>query len=176
MATNALGIEVMAADAAATLEQWEDAPEEGGKAAISQLSVLAESAMKDEAPEGSQFSTPSLRDSVEARPGGRTLKKTIKPWKRTSAGWLLARAIVGNPTTPTYTNAPPPIAPILHWTSAKLIPEEDQTIEQVAENVRWSIFHEGHETFPNRFVYRSKQRWDDQVEDVAGRAIENALG
>jgi len=152
-------------------DDWSDDLEAGAVRAVNQLTVLGENAMKREAPEGAGFDPPALRPSIQTIPprSTETKERTIRPTKRTDEGWLLARAIVGNPSTPTYDDDKPPVRPLIEWADAKFA---DPSLGWA---IRESIFASGHATFPNRFVSRSIDEWESDVEAVAGRAIRDAL-
>jgi len=177
MPENSLDVEVEIDAALRELREDRDALEDGAERALNQLTVLAEGAMKAEAPEGAGVST-HLRDTIRTT-DKRGLKKEVMPHKRTSDGWLLHRAIVGNPATPRYGGAKPPVwpgsggdaqGPLAEWARAKL------GDRNAAWAIRESIFQSGQASFPNKFIGRSRREWEGQVERIAGRAIENALG
>jgi hypothetical protein len=164
-------IDVNAKNAQKTVEDWADATDDGAKRAVSAIAVLAESAMKAEAPEGAGFNNPSLRDSIKTKPpeSTKTKNKRVVPTKRTGEGWLLVRAIVGQPSTPTYTDKRPPPGPLIDWARAKL------GDPSAGWAIRESIYQDGHESFPDRFVDRSVAVWENEVEQVAGDAVKQAL-
>lgn len=162
-------IEVDADSAAAAAERWEEQAEEGGMRAVRAITVLAEGPMKAEAPEGAGKNPPSLRDSIDTKPEGLTREKRVMPFKRTNEGWLLVRAVVGNPSTPTYRDERPPPGPLLEWARAKL------GDASAGWAIRESIYKDGHESFPNRFVDRSIKEWENTVEQVAGKAVQGAF-
>lgn len=169
MAEIEITVDADAAERAA--EQWEDAVDDGGKRAVSAIATLAESHMKAEAPEGAGFNSPSLRDSITTKPSEstRTKRKRVYPTKRTREGWLLVRAIVGNPSTPTYTDDKPPAGPLIDWARAKL------GDPSAGWAIREKIFQRGHATFPNEFVDDSIEQWENEVEQVAGQAVREAF-
>lgn len=168
--SNSIRIELDDEQARDAIREWKDAMGEGGMDAVAALTILAEDAMRREAPEGAGFESPSLRDSIDTKPEGRALRKVVQPFKRTQSGWLLVRAIVGNPSTPTYTDERPPVDPLMEWAEAKL------GDPSAAWPVRESIFQTGHATFPNEFVDDSMDEWERTVEQVAGQAMREALG
>jgi len=170
MTETEIEIDVDADAAKALVQSWEDAVDDGAMDAANALAVLAENAMRREAPEGAGKNPPSLRDSIDTKPEGRSKKKTVQPFKRTREGWLLVRAVVGQPSAPTYTDERPPPGPLLEWARAKL------GDEQAGWAVRESIFQSGHESFPDPFVDRSMNEWENTVEQVAGDAVRDALG
>ena len=174
-------IEVDATEARRAVEAWEDAAGEGGKDAVSQLSVLAEDAYKQRIPEGAGIPNVNARTTVQALPEQRSVQKTIMAHKRTQEGWLLIRAIVGNPTTPTYTTEKPPVwidreggdaqGPLAQWADAKL--GDQNAAWAVAENIK----DRGTQlTFPQPVVRDSYRMWQSQVEDVANQAVAERLG
>jgi len=173
-------IDVDAADAKRAVEAWEDAAGSGGKKAVSQLSVLAENAMKRNTPEGAGLPNTHMRTTVTALPERRSIQKTIMPMKRTNEGWLLVRAVVGNPTTPTYTDKAPPVwidrpggdaqGPIAQWADAKL--GDQNAAWAIAENIK----QRGQVSFPNPFVRDSYRQWRSQIEQVATEAVADELG
>lgn len=169
MAEIEITVDADAAERAA--RDWKDDVDDGAKRAVSAIATLAESHMKREAPEGAGFNAPSLRDSVTTKPpeSTRTKNKRVYPTKRTREGWLLVRAIVGNPSTPTYTDDKPPAGPLIDWARAKL------GDPSAGWAIREKIFQRGHATFPNEFVDRSIEQWDNQVERVAGNAVREAF-
>jgi len=168
--SNSIEVEVDVEAAERAAEAWEDDVDRAGKRAVRALTVLAESHMKAEAPEGTGRNNPSLRDSIDTKPESLSKTARVQPFKRTREGWLLVRAIVGNPSTPTYTDERPPPGPLLEWARQKL------GNAQAGWAVRESIYQSGHETFPNRFVDRSMDEWETEVEEIAGEAVRDALG
>lgn len=168
MADIQIEIDADAAERAAA--EWKRDVDTAGKRAVRALAVLAEGPMKAEAPEGAGLNPPHLRDSIDTKPSGLTKSKVVMPFKRTQEGWLLVRAIVGDPSAPTYTDERPPPGPLLEWARAKL---DDR---DAGWAVRESIFQSGHKTLPNEFVERSIDEWENQVERVAGQAVRDALG
>lgn len=169
MAEIEITVDAEAAERAA--EDWADDAEDGAKRAVSAIAMLAESHMKREAPEGSGFNSPSLRDSIKTIPpeSTKTKNKRVLPTKRTREGWLLVRAIVGNPSTPTYRNERPPPGPLIDWARAKL------GDPSAGWAIREKIFQRGHATFPNPFVDDSVEAWENEVEQVAGNAVREAF-
>jgi len=164
-----INIEVNADAAEKAAEDWKRDADTAGKRAVQALTILAEKHMKDEAPEGAGFNAPSLRDSIKTRPRGLDKKKRVYPTKRTREGWLLVRAIVGQPSTPTYTDEKPPAGPLIDWARAKL------GDPSAGWAIREKIFQRGHKTFPNEFVDRSIDSWEAEIEQVAGKAVKEAF-
>lgn len=167
--------------ARAAAEAWERATGEGGMDAVSQLSVLAENAYKRRIPEGAGIPNVHARNTVQALPEKRSLQKTVMAHKRTQEGWLLIRAIVGNPSTPTYTTKKPPVwidreggdaqGPLAQWADAKL--GDQNAAWAVAENIK----QRGKQlTFPQPVVRDSIRMWRSEVDDIAGEAVRDALG
>lgn len=168
--SNSIEVEVDVEAAKRAAETWENDVGRAGKRAVRALTVLAESHMKAEAPEGTGRNNPSLRDSIDTKPESLSKAARVQPFKRTREGWLLVRAIVGNPSTPTYTDERPPPGPLLEWARQKL------GDAQAGWAIRESIYQSGHDTFPNRFVDRSMDKWENEVEEIAGEAVRDALG
>jgi len=93
---------------------------------------------------------------------------------------LLVRAVVGNPTTPTYTDKAPPVwidrpggdaqGPIAQWADAKL--GDQNAAWAIAENIK----QRGQVSFPNPFVRDSYRQWRSQIEQVATEAVADELG
>lgn len=164
-------LRVQAESAKAALEDWKDETDTGAKRAVSAIAVLAESAMKAHAPEGAGFNPPSLRDSIKTLPpeSRKTKNKRVLPTKRTTEGWLLVRAIVGQPSTPTYRDKKPPAGPLIEWATAKL------GDPSAGWAIREKIHERGHKTFPNPFVEESIEDWEDEVGRTAGEAIAEAF-
>lgn len=177
MPENSLDVEVDIGGAIRDLESAADAVETGAKDALDQLAVLAESAMKAEAPEGAGTPGVHMRSTIRTSTERGGLKKIVKPHKRTSEGWLLHRAIVGTPLTPSYNSQKPPVwsvdgeaqGPLAEWAAAKL------GDRNAAWALRESIFESGHATIPNRFIDRSVREWESQADRVADRAIGRAI-
>lgn len=168
MPSNSIEIDVDDEDAERIVQAWKDAVGQGGVDAVGALTVLAERSMKREAPEGAGFNNPSLRDSIDTKPDTGA-RRVVMPFKRTREGWLLVRAIVGQPDTPSYSDERPPPGPILDWARAKL---GDRSAGWA---VRESIYQSGHDSFPNPFVDRSMNEWENTAEQVAGEAVRDAL-
>jgi hypothetical protein len=174
-------VEVDLEEAERAAEAWERAVGSGGKAAVSQLSVLAENAMKRRMPEGAGIPNVHTRNTVQALPEGRTLQKTVMAHKRTQEGWLLIRAIVGSPTAPTYTTDKPPVwidrpggeaqGPLAQWADAKL--GDQNAAWAIAESIK----NRGTQlTFPQPVVRDSYRMWRSEVDNIAGDAVDDALG
>lgn len=166
------------AGAIASLERSKESIQAGGAETVNQLSVLAENAMKAEAPEGAGVPTVHMRSTIDTTYTNEGMRGVTMPHKRTSGGWLLHRAIVGNPSTPTYTGAKPPVwpgpdgdaqGPLAEWADAKL------GNRNIAWALRNSIAENGHDSFPNRFIDRSIRRWQGQVNRIADSTISSAL-
>lgn len=167
--SNSIELDVDSEDAQRAVQAWKDNVGDGGVDAVTALTVLAENSMKREAPEGAGFNNPSLRDSVDTKPEGPSKRKVVMPFKRTREGWLLVRAIVGQPSVPTYDDERPPPGPILEWARAKL------GDKQAGWAVRESIYQDGHDSFPDPFVDRSMDEWENTTEEVAGQAVREAF-
>lgn len=164
-----IDIDVDVADAVEQMRDGSDAVDTGAERAVRQLAVLAEGALKDEAPEGAGRDR-HMRDSVDTRfrRGGK--RANIGPRKRAQDGTLLATYVVEGTDPSSYSlDDPPPVEPLMDWADAKLGDPD------AAWAIRRSIAETGHETLPNPFVARAFEDWSDQVEDVAGEAIRDAL-
>jgi hypothetical protein len=181
MSSTEVKVDVDVDDARRAAESWERAMGEGGKDAVSQLSVLAEDAYKRRIPEGAGIPNVHARTTVQALPERRSVQKTIMAHKRTQEGWLLIRAIVGNPSTPTFTTDAPPVwidreggdaqGPVAQWADAKL--GDQNAAWAVAENIK----DRGTQlTFPQPVVRDSYRMWQSQVEEVANQAVAERLG
>lgn len=167
MSTNSIALDVDLAEAKRSVDAWEDAVDIGASDAVRQLAVLAEGAMKDEAPEGAGRDT-HLRDTIDTRFSRGNKKANVGARKRTSEGWLLANVIVEGTDPGSYDDENPP-PPLFDWAAAKL---GDPSLGWA---VAQSIADDGHESFPDPFVDRSLQQWQDQVEDIAADQIEDAI-
>ena len=154
-------------------ERWKQILGDGAEDAVDQLAVLAERHMKDEAPEGVGIPRVNMATTIKAHTESTDpYRVSIAPRKRTEDGWPLHHAIIEGTD---YDTNPPPLDPILQWASAKITPDEGQTIEQAAESIRWAIFQDGHETFPNEFIDRSMKRWEGRASQVAQDAVDDAF-
>lgn len=169
-------------DVASAIESLEDTQSDikgGGEDAVEQLAILAEQHMKAEAPEGAGIPDVHMRSTIrpEYQDDGRVAE--IQPHKRTDEGWLLHKAIVGNPSVPRFSSGKkPPVwveggeaqGPLAEWADAKL------NDRNAAWAIRESIAESGHATFPNKFIDRSVAKWRTSVNRIADRAISDALG
>lgn len=173
-----IDIEVDLESAVARLEETSEDIDDAGVEIVDQLSVLAERFMKREAPEGVGLPSVHMRDTIMAEKSENGHHAVIKPHKRTEEGWLLHKAIVGNPSTPTYGDEPPPVwtdgsgnaqGPLAKWAAAKLGDAND------AWPMQKSIKEDGHRTFPNRFIDRSVRHWSDRVEDISNTVVREAV-
>jgi hypothetical protein len=172
-----IDVDVDVADAVAVIEAIADEVDAAGAEIVDQLVLLAEGAMKDEAPEGAGIPDVHMRDTIKAT--GRRTRQVVKPRKRTEEGWLLHRAIVGSPSVPTWTpESKPPVwqgpdgearGPLAEWADAKL---GDRS---AAWAVQQSLVQSGPETLPNRFIDRSVREWQGQVDRVADRVLEGGI-
>lgn len=151
--------------------------DESAEDIIDQLSVLAEGAMKAEAPEGTGSLNEHLKSTIKATRKSET-KAVIQPHKRTRDGWYLHHAIVGNPSVPSYGDVPPPVwsdgsgeaqGPLADWAAAKL--GDNNAAWKMAQTIQ----QRGQRTYPNRFIDRSIEQWSAQVEDIAETNINEAL-
>lgn len=151
-------------------DRWKQILGEGAEDAVDQLSVLAERHMKDEAPEGVGIPRVNMATTIKPKLESEDpYRKSIAPRKRTEQGWPLHHAIIEGTS---YNSGPPPLDPILSWVQGKL---STANPIQAAENIRWNIFHDGHETFPNRFVDRSLKRWEGRSKQIAQDAVDDAF-
>lgn len=165
MPKNRVSLAMDLADAAEQVDDLPDAVDDGASDAVKQLAVLAEGAMKKEAPEGASG---DLRDEVDTkfRRGG--LTANVGSRKRADDGVLLATYVVEGTDPNSYDpDNPPP--PLFDWAAAKL---GDSSLGWA---VSQSIAQDGHETLPNDFVDRSLDTWRSQVEDVAGEQVRDAM-
>ena len=177
MAANSMQIDVDLGDARREVESWQRIVGEGAVDAVDQIAVLAERFQKKEAPEGVGIPDVHLRTTIKATQespassvsGGSGYRKVVMPRKRTQDGWLLHRAIVGNPSTPTYTDKKPPAEPLLEWAETKL---GERGIGWYLQD---KIYREGHDSLPDRFIDRSVRQWEGRAEDIAQDAVESAF-
>lgn len=168
MAKNRVSLGVDTGNARRVIDDAGDAIDDGAWSAVRQLAVLAEGAMKDEAPEGAGRDK-HLRDTVDTRFMRQSLVANVGPRKRADDGVLLAKYIVEGTDPSSYTEEPPPIAPLMDWAAAKL------GDSSAAWALQQSIFEGGHDTLPNDFVNDSLDQWENQVEAVAGDQVRDAL-
>lgn len=175
---NEASIEVDMDQAYRSLQSLSDKVDPSSRRMISQLSVLAENAMKKNAPEGAGTNV-HLRETVDTEMDRRGKRAKVYPHKRTSEGWLLVRAIVGNPTTPTYDDEAPvwsgaggeAAGPLARWAAAKL----------GNRNAAWAIAQSwkgggGQESFPNPFVRDAYRQFAPEAEDLAAEAFFGNMG
>lgn len=171
MGKNRISLAIDAESGIAAFEDAEDAIDDGATDAVHQLAVLAEGAMKAEAPEGT--STPSLRETIDTKFRRNGLTANVGARKKTQDGGLLAEVIVEGTDTGSYPNEPWMVRflgkRLEDWADAKL------GDESLGYAVAWGIVRDGHETLPNRFVDRSLDEWEGQVEDVAGQQVREAM-
>lgn len=174
-----INVDLDLSEAIEEIETMDDEMAEASKEIVQQLVILAEGAMKEEAPEGVAYDGKHMRDTIKGVFTDNGTKATVQPHKRTDEGWLLHRAIVGNPSVPSYGDEPPPVwtdgngnaqGPLAEWCAAKL--GDRNAAWQVAKNIQ----ENGHKTFPNKFIDRSINHWQSDVEDVAEKKIQEALG
>jgi len=171
-------VEIDVERAAKAVESWGVSTREGARKAVHELAIDAEASMKEEAPRGAGIPDTPLQTTVAKTPDRPADKIEIMPHKRTQEGWLLAKAIIGSPSTPTYGEQPPPVwvdstgdpqGRLATWAAAKL------GDKGAAFAVAKEIQQEGHDSFPNPFVYRSAQSWIDDVADVTNEEVADAL-
>lgn len=166
MGTNSVRVEVDVEDVAASMERLADGLEDAGRDSVRQLSVLAESYIKQEAPEGA---TGDLRDSVDTRFRRNGLRANIGPRKRTEDGILLASILADDPTW--SPDNPPPLGPLREWTAAKW---GDGSLAAAAR-LRASLVEDGMESAPNPFVDRAFELWRPQVEEIVEDNVGDAV-
>ena len=172
MAGNSLEIEVDADQAQCAVDMWARIiGEDAAPAAVRQLAVLAERYMKEEAPQGVGHPEANMSKTIAAREtNDDPFQMVIKPRKLTDDGWPLHHAVIGEPDgPPTYTNKRPPIDPLKAWAAAKL------GDASAAWPIREKIFQEGQQSFPNPFIDRSIERWENDIQDVADDAVADAF-
>jgi len=148
-------------------DQWKQLSKLGGQEAVDQITVLAESSMKDEAPEGVGIPEVNMRSTIKPRKQSENpYSKVVQPHKRVDDGWLLHHAIVEGSSN--Y-DAPPPLEALVPWAAAKLSGDP----QEAAENLRWHIFENG--IPPNPFVFRSTQQWLASVDTIAQEAVDDTF-
>lgn len=178
MAANDVSLDMDLEPAIEAFERLEQSVQPSAARGVSQLAVLAEAAMKKNAPEGAGYDE-HLRDTIDTETSRNGLRASVYPTKRTDEGWLLVNAIVGNPTTPTYQESVPvwsgpdgdAAGPLARWAAAKL----------GDRNAAWPIAQSwkhggGQKTFPNPFVRDAYRQWQGQVERTFGDAFFDAMG
>ena len=153
--------------------RWKQILGEGAEDAVDQLTTLAERHMRQEAPKGVGIPNVNMRSTIKSVTESRDpLRVSVAPRKKTSEGWPLHHAIIEGTS---YTSGPPPLDPILAWAEAKITPDAGDTMREAAQNIRWAIFHDGHETFPNELVDRSLDRWESRADQIAQDAVDDAF-
>lgn len=173
-----INLEIDARAAAEELEDASDSIGEAGREIVDTLSMLAEKHMKAQAPEGAGSINVHMRSTIKPFKTPDGTAAVIEPHKNTREGWPLHHAVVGNPSTPTYGDDPPPVwtdgsgnalGPLADWSAAKL------GDPNLAWPVSKSIQRDGQTTFPNRFVDRSFGAWAESAEEIAEVEIRGAL-
>lgn len=178
MSANDVEIQVDFDQAYRAIERLEKRVDPSARRMVSQLSVLAESYLKKNAPEGAGTNV-HLRESVNTETDRQGKRATVYPTKRTNEGWLLVRAIVGNPSTPTYRENVPvwsgpdgnAAGPLARWAAAKL----------GNRNAAWPIAQSwkgggGQLSFPNPFVRDAFRQFEPEAEDLAAEAFFGGMG
>jgi len=169
MAKNRVSLGIDAEDAIRQFDDLDDAVEDGASDAVRQLAVLAEGAMKSEAPEGD---TGDLRDRIDTKFRRQGLTANVGSRKKVD-GVLLATYVVEGTDPSSYDVNPGTAAFLAHqlmgWASAKL------GDPQAAYPVAWSIIKTGHKRLPNQFVDRSLDDWEDQVENLTSEKVSDAM-
>lgn len=152
-------------DAVQRVQDTQNATEDAAEQMVEQLTVLAEGAMKDEAPTGGGRGV-HMRDTVTTtfEDDGKTGR--VWPTKETSDGDLLASIVTGNPGPWT---SKPPADPLLDWADAKL------GDPGIGWYLRDQIYQHGIQSFPDDFIDRSVDRWLGDVQDVAGAEVSAAF-
>lgn len=173
-----ININVELGDSVAQFNETSEDVDEAGTEIVDQLSVLAERFMKKEAPVGVGLPSEHMRDTITTQKSQGGHHAVIKPHKRTEEGWLLHKAIVGNPSTPSYGDEPPPVwsdgsgnaqGPLAEWAAAKLGDASD------AWKIQNTIQEEGQRTFPNRFIDRSVNTWSSQVKSISQKTVRSNI-
>jgi hypothetical protein len=172
-----IDVSVDTRQAGEAVDDWAKSLPMGRERALDRLQVLAENSMKDEAPRGAGTPDVHMANTIETdKEQGR---RVTMPRKRTAEGWLLHRAVVGNPSTPTYTDTAPPVwvgaggeaqGALAEWTRAKL--GSRQAAFAVAQNIKERGTQK---SFPNPFIERSVDAWISDVEKVATDKVAEAL-
>lgn len=147
------------------IQATRDVTDDGARRIVRQLTVLAEGAMKGEAPTGGGRET-HMRDTITTVFEDDDLTGRVFPTKETDDGRRLADIVTSDPGPWT---SPPPIGPLLDWADAKT---GDPGIGWYLQD---QIFEGGIETFPNPFIERSVDTWRGDVQDVAGNEIAGAM-
>lgn len=169
MVKNRVSVAIDADAARRKLTDLDDAVDEGATKAVQQLAVLAEGAMKKEAPEGTGRDQ-HLRDSVDTKFRRQRKTANVGARKRASDGTLLAIYVVEGTDASSYEDGShPPYGPLVEWAEAKL--GDPGLGYYIADR----IGERGHRTLPNDFVDRSIDEWESQVEDVASDQVQAAL-
>jgi hypothetical protein len=167
MSGNTVELDIDVDGATRALDRIQDSVPDAGRSAVRQLTVLAEGAMKREAPEGAGRQA-HLRDTIRTEFDRGGLQGLVRPQKKVSDGIPLVEILVNGASWDP--DSPPPLAPLQEWTAAKW---GDGSVEAAAI-LRNHLVEEGMD--PNPFVARSIRDWQDQVEDIAGRAVRDELG
>lgn len=152
--------------AVAAIQEARESTKDAAEDMVRQLTVLAESEMKAEAPTGAGRGE-QLRNSITTTFEG-DAKASVRPTKTTRSGIPLADIIVDGADWDA--SNPPPLAPLSHWTRAKW----GDGSTSAAARLRHSLVRNG--TDANPFVDRSLDGWTGQVEQVAGAEVAAALG
>jgi len=164
-------LEVRLSEALSDVAGLDDAVDKGASRSVRQLAILAEAAMKEEAPEGAGRDK-HLRDTIDTRfrRGGK--RADVGARKRVD-GTLLATYVVEGTDPgsygPNFPEDAPPIGPLMDWADAKFGDPD------AAWALRRSIFETGHRTLPNPYVDRSLDKWEDRVGELAGEAVRDAI-
>lgn len=149
-----------------SLAEAQEATDEAAERMVRQLTVLAEGAMKKEAPEGSGRDV-HIRDTIQTTFERDGKRGRVRPTKTTRSGIPLVEIITGDPGP---WSAPPPIGPMAEYADAKFGDPSGGWA------LRWKIFQDGIDAFPDPFVARSVDDWTGDVQQVAGDEVASALG
>lgn len=167
MPGNRTEVNVDASAARRAMGDLQDSLPDAGKRSVKQLSVLAEGAMKEQAPEGAGRQA-HLRETIRTSFQGGGMRALVRPHKKTQSGIPLVDILVDGASWDA--SNPPPLGPLREWTAAKW---GDGSMSAAAK-LRHHLVEEGMD--PNPFVARSIEQWSDRVEEVAGRAVRDELG
>lgn len=157
-------------------DRWKQILGEGATDAVDQLATLSERHMKAEAPEGVGIPRVNMSTTIKAAVESEDpYRVSVAPRKRVDDGWPLHHVIIEGTDASSYTSSPPPLDPILQWAAAKITPNADSTLREAAQNIRWHIFHSGHDTLPNEFIDDSLEHWEARTQQVAQDAVDDAF-
>jgi len=170
MVENPVEVDVDVGGARRALDEVGDGIDDGTKQSIRQLTVLAESVIKREAPEGSGRDR-HLRDTVDTRFKRGGLRATVGPRKRVGDENILLAAILADDPQWDPDN-PPSLESLRAWTAAKW---GDGSLAAAAR-LQASLVDDGMESAPNEFIADAFEQWVRRVEDLTGREIRSEIG